>query len=79
MGDQPVARPLPAHSTAQTQNKRTQTCMPQEGFERTIPALERAKTVHALDSAVAVIGEMLLHNTIRLRYCGVTNTHYLEK
>jgi hypothetical protein len=27
-GDQPVARPLPAHRTAQTQNKGTQTSMP---------------------------------------------------
>jgi hypothetical protein len=27
-GDQPVARPLPIHRTAQTQNKRTQTFMP---------------------------------------------------
>jgi hypothetical protein len=31
MGDQPVGRPLPAHRTAQTQNKRTQTSMPQVG------------------------------------------------
>jgi hypothetical protein len=30
--------------------------MPQLGFERTIPMLERAKTVHALDNAAAVIG-----------------------
>jgi hypothetical protein len=28
-GDQPVARQLPAYKTAQTQNKRTQTSMPQ--------------------------------------------------
>jgi hypothetical protein len=48
-GDQPVARPLPAHRTAQTQNKRTQKYMPQVGFEPTIPVFERAKTVHALD------------------------------
>jgi hypothetical protein len=26
--NQPVARPLPTHSTTQTQNKRTQTSMP---------------------------------------------------
>jgi hypothetical protein len=31
-GDQPVARPLPTHRTAQTQNKRTQTFMPRVGF-----------------------------------------------
>jgi hypothetical protein len=46
-GDQPVARPLPAHRTAQTQNKRTQTSMPRVGFERTIPVFEWAKTIHA--------------------------------
>jgi hypothetical protein len=49
-GDQPVARPL------HTQNKRTQTSTPQVGFEPTIPASERAKTVYALDRAAAVIG-----------------------
>jgi hypothetical protein len=37
--DQPVARPLPTHRTAQTQNKRT---MPWVGFEPTILAFERA-------------------------------------
>jgi hypothetical protein len=35
-GDQPVARPLPTHRTTQTQNKRTQTSMPWDGFERKI-------------------------------------------
>jgi hypothetical protein len=55
MGDQPVARLLPAHRTAQTQNKRTQTYMSQVGFEPTIPVFERAKTVHA-DCAGTVIG-----------------------
>jgi hypothetical protein len=45
-GDQPVARPLPVHRTAQTQNKRTQTSMPRVGFEPTTAAFERAKTVH---------------------------------
>jgi hypothetical protein len=49
-GDQPVARPLPT----QTQNKRTQTSMPQVGFEPTTPAFERAKSFHALDRAVTV-------------------------
>jgi hypothetical protein len=45
--NQPVARPLPTHRTTQTQNKRThtQTSMPRVGFEPTIPASERAKTV----------------------------------
>jgi hypothetical protein len=54
-GDQPVARPLPTHRTIQTQNKRTQTSMPQMGFEPTIPAFERAKMVLALDRATTVI------------------------
>jgi hypothetical protein len=46
--DQPVARPLPKRRTTQTQNKLIHTSMPEVGFEPTIPALERAKTVHAL-------------------------------
>jgi hypothetical protein len=44
-GDQPVARPLPTHRTTQTQTKRTQTSTPWVGFEPTIPAFERTKTV----------------------------------
>jgi hypothetical protein len=40
----------------QTQNKHEQTSMPRVGFEPTIPAFERAKAVHALDSAATVIG-----------------------
>jgi hypothetical protein len=55
-GDQHVARPLPTHSSTQTQNKRTQTSMPLVGFEPTIPALERVKTVHAVDRAATAIG-----------------------
>jgi hypothetical protein len=55
-GDQPVARPLPTHTTTRTQNKRTQTSMPRVGFELTIPVFERAKTVHALDRAATVVG-----------------------
>jgi hypothetical protein len=47
-GDQPVARTLPTHRTTKTQNKRTQTSMPQVGFEPTIPVFERPKIVHAL-------------------------------
>jgi hypothetical protein len=54
--DQPVVRPLPTERTTQTQNKRTQTSMPQVGFEPTIPVFERAKTIHALDRAAAVMG-----------------------
>jgi hypothetical protein len=55
MGDQSVARPLPAHRTAQTQHKSMHTSMSQVGFEPTIPVFERAKTVHALDSAAPVV------------------------
>jgi hypothetical protein len=59
-GDQPVAKPLLTHRTTQTQNKGTQTSMPRVGFEPTIPLLERAKTVHALDRAATVIGRNAL-------------------
>jgi hypothetical protein len=51
-GDWPVARPLPTHRTTQTE----QTHMHREGFERTTPLFERAKTVHALDSVATAIG-----------------------
>jgi hypothetical protein len=51
MGDHPVARPLP------TQNKRTQTSMPREGYEATIVVFERVKTVHYLVRADTVIGD----------------------
>jgi hypothetical protein len=40
-----------------TQNKRTQTPMSRVGFEPTIQMFERAKTVHALDSAAIVISK----------------------
>jgi hypothetical protein len=53
---QPVARPLPAHRTTQTQNKHTQIPTPLVGFEDTIPVFERAKRVHALGLAATVIG-----------------------
>jgi hypothetical protein len=61
MGDQPVARPLLTHSTAQTQNTRTQTSMPQVEFEHMIPEFERAKAVHALDCAATVIGSLYIY------------------
>jgi hypothetical protein len=54
--DKPVTTPQLTHRATQTQNKRIQTCMPWMGFEPTIPALERAKTVHALYCAATVIG-----------------------
>jgi hypothetical protein len=39
-GNQPVARSLPTHRTAQTQNKRTQISMRRVGFEPTFLVLE---------------------------------------
>jgi hypothetical protein len=69
-GDQPVTRPLPTHRTIQTQNKRPQTSMHQVGFELTIPAFERAKTVHALDRAATVIGSRYLYLHTK---CGCQN------
>jgi hypothetical protein len=64
-GDQPVARPLPAHRRAQTQNKRTQTSMPQVGLETTIPVFKWGKTVYALDRAASVIGWRFISDTIK--------------
>jgi hypothetical protein len=55
-GDQSLARPLPAHMTTQTQNKRTQTSISRVGFEHTFPVFERAKKVHSLGRAATVIG-----------------------
>jgi hypothetical protein len=43
------------HRTAQTQNKRKQTFMPQVRFEPTAPVFELAKTVHVSDHAAPVI------------------------
>jgi hypothetical protein len=40
----------------------------QEGFDPTIPVFEPAKTVHALDRAVTVIGMWLLYRVIHLFY-----------
>jgi hypothetical protein len=55
--DQLVVRPLPKYRTTQTQNKHIhQTSLPSVGFEPTIPASERARTVHALDRSATVTG-----------------------
>jgi hypothetical protein len=45
--------------------------MPRVGFEPTIPVFEWAKTVHALDRAVTVIGNFITIDTI---YCMPVNT-----
>jgi hypothetical protein len=78
-GDQPVARPLPAHRTAQTQNKRTQTSMPRMRFQPTIPVFERGKTAHALDRAATVIGILLSRGNIfrpRSRLVSTKSVHF---
>jgi hypothetical protein len=43
-------------------HKRTQTSVPQVGFDSTIPVFERAKAVHALDRAAAVVGTSAVLN-----------------
>jgi hypothetical protein len=48
-GGSALARPLPTHTT-------TQTSMLSVGFKPTISLLERGKTAHVSDRAVAVIG-----------------------
>jgi hypothetical protein len=66
MQDQPVARPLPTCWTTQTQNKRTQyrhQCL-WVGLEPTIPAFERAKTIHALDHVANVTGTWMKYGTV---------------
>jgi hypothetical protein len=75
--DQPVARPLPAHRTTQTHNKRTQTSMPQVGLEPTIPVFEQAKTVHALGCAPIVIGFSIC--TFPQRYTNERVTVIIQK
>jgi hypothetical protein len=56
--DQPIIKPLPTHKTTQTQKR--QISMPRIGFEPTIPAFGRVKTVHALDRRATVIGVAML-------------------
>jgi hypothetical protein len=41
--------------------------MPRVGFEPTIPVLERAKVVRALDRAGAVIGRLHFHSVLMRR------------
>jgi hypothetical protein len=65
-GDQPIARPLPAHRKAQTQNKRTQISMPRVGLEPTIPVFEREKTVRVSQRAATVIGQEYTEQNIKI-------------
>jgi hypothetical protein len=67
--DQPVARPLPIHMTTQTQNQRTQTSMLLVGFEPTIPAFEREKSVRVVDRAATVIDRIIIITKITLMLC----------
>jgi hypothetical protein len=60
-GDEPTARPLPIHTTTQTQNKRRQTYMPWLGFEPTDAVFEQLKTFYALNRAATVIGNVPDH------------------
>jgi hypothetical protein len=73
MEDLPIARPLPTYRATQTQNKCTQTSMPQAGFKSTISVFERAKAVHALDHAATVIGRFYVIATIKIYYS--SNVH----
>jgi hypothetical protein len=53
------------HTGQCKQNKRTQTSMPQVGFEPTIPVFEQVKTAHALGRTATVIGQpMYIHSII---------------
>jgi hypothetical protein len=47
--------------------------MPWVGFEPTIPAFERAKTVHASDRAATIIGYIAMHQIV------VSKTYDLKK
>jgi hypothetical protein len=73
-GDQPVARLLPTHRTAQAQNKRTQTSMPRVEFEPTTSVFERTKTVHA----ATVIGIAELTCRKKCFHRGDISTHTVE-
>jgi hypothetical protein len=82
MWDKPVARPLPTHRTTQIHIKCTQTSMPWVGFEPTIPAFERRKTIHALDSVTTMIGNKNNQNCIiDLWYCStrLVLLHHYDK
>jgi hypothetical protein len=71
-GDQPVVRPLPLHRTTQTQNKRSEISMSWVGFEPTISAFERPKTVYVLDRAATVIGFMSCLTRGKCEACNFT-------
>jgi hypothetical protein len=41
--------------------------MPQVGFEPTIPAFERAKTIHSLDRAATVTGTLIISSRLKMK------------
>jgi hypothetical protein len=56
--------------------------MPRVGFETTIPAFKRAKTVHVLHRSATVIDttsiKRRIHNTVRIK-CTVQPVSYIQK
>jgi hypothetical protein len=75
--DQFVARSLPKHMTIQTQNKHIHTpSMSCVGFEPTIPASERAKTVHALDHSATVTG-ITVSKTVKFKRISIRHKVYM--
>jgi hypothetical protein len=67
--DQLVARPLPKHRTAQTQNEHiySPSIRALMGFEPTITASGRAKAVHASDRSATVTGSFTLFYSLALQ------------
>jgi hypothetical protein len=63
-----VISPSECRYLTQTQIKHKQTSMPLVGFEPTIPALERAKTVYTLDRSAAVIGNFPSSFPLKIQY-----------
>jgi hypothetical protein len=74
-----VISPSQGRYVTRTQNKRTQTYMPRVGFEPTIPAVERAKTVHALDREDTDADNYVINtNTVVPRYTSLIRSRSLE-
>jgi hypothetical protein len=57
-----VISPSQGRYLTQTRNKHKEPSMPRVGFQPTIPAFKRAKTVHALDRAATVMGAIYFHS-----------------
>jgi hypothetical protein len=53
--------------------------MPQMGLEPTIPAFERARTVHTLDHVAAVIGKLTTcENKVINKQQSLASKHYFQ-